>query len=209
MATFFLLSTGAADVLIILTALAVGWPLPLLPAQILWCNVVTNGIADVALAFEPGEKQLFRQPPRDPDAGVLNRLLMERLVIVGVWLAAGVLFMFQRTAGPQMDDLEVARTAALTTLVLFQKVHVFNCRSEHVSIFKKSLLANPLLLIGVLTSLGIHVAAMYIPVTQDLLRLTPLSGETWLTAIAVALTAILVNEAHKTLRAAPGGDRSR
>ncbi len=209
MATFFLLSTGAADVLIILSALAVGWPLPLLPAQILWCNVVTNGIADVALAFEPGEKQLFRQPPRDPDAGVLNRLLMERLVIVGVWLAAGVLFMFQRTAGPDMGNLEVARTAALTTLVLFQKVHVFNCRSEHVSIFRKRFLANPLLVVGVLTSLGIHVGAMYVPVTQDLLRLTPLDGETWLTAIGVALTAIVVNELHKRFRAAPGGARSR
>jgi Ca2+-transporting ATPase len=208
MATFFLLSTGAADVLIILAALAVGWPLPLLPAQILWCNVVTNGIADVALAFEPGERQLFRQPPRDPDAGVLNRLLLERLVIVGAWLAAGVLFMFQRTAGPDMANLEVARTAALTTLVLFQKVHVFNCRSEHVSIFRKSLLANPLLLFGVLASLGIHVAAMYMPVTQDLLHLTPLDAGTWLTAITVALTAIAVNEAHKRFRGAPSGTRS-
>jgi Ca2+-transporting ATPase len=209
MATFFLLSTGAADVLIILTALAVGWPLPLLPAQILWCNVVTNGIADVALAFEPGEERLFRQPPRDPNTGVLNRLLMERLVIVGIWLAAGVLFMFQRTAGPDMDNLEVARTAALTTLVLFQKVHVFNCRSEHVSIFRKSLLANPLLLIGVSASLGLHIAAMYIPVTQDLLRLTPLDGQTWLLSIGVALTAILVNELHKRFRTGPAGPRSR
>ncbi len=209
MATFFLLSTGAADVLIILSALAVGWPLPLLPAQILWCNVVTNGIADVALAFEPGEKQLFRQPPRDPAANVLNRLLMERLVIVGVWLSAGVLFMFQRTAGPGMDDLEVARTAALTTLVLFQKVHVFNCRSEHVSIFRKRFLANPLLVGGVFTSLGIHIGAMYAPVTQDLLRLTPLDGQTWLMAIAVASTAIVVNELHKKFRAAPAGPRSQ
>jgi Ca2+-transporting ATPase len=202
MATFFLLSTGAADVLIILSALAVGWPLPLLPAQILWCNVVTNGIADVALAFEPGEKALFQRPPRPPGEGILDRTLLERLVIVGIWLAAGTLGMFWWLYQDSGSDLTLARTAALTTLILFQKVHVFNCRSEDVSIFKKSLLANKLLFIGVLTSLALHIAALYIPVTQALLRVKPLSGTTWLVAIGIALTAVIVNELHKKLRPA-------
>lgn len=73
MATFFLLSTGAADVLTILVSLALRWPLPFSPAQILWCNVVTNGIADVALGFEPGEKALFRRPPRPVDSATSGR----------------------------------------------------------------------------------------------------------------------------------------
>jgi Ca2+-transporting ATPase len=207
MATFFLLSTGAADVLIILTALGLNWPLPLLPAQILWCNVVTNGIADVALAFEPGEPELYRRPPRPTSEGVLDATLLERLVIVGIWLALGVLgvflwkwgFNFSEWTGSE-ENLTVARTAALTTLVLFQKVHVFNCRSEDVSIFRKSLLANKLLFAGVLTSLGVHIAAVYIPLTQDLLSLAPLDAMTWLIATAVASTAIIVNELHKRLR---------
>lgn len=207
MATFFLLSTGAADVLIILSALMLGWPLPLLPAQILWCNVVTNGIADVALAFEPGQKALFHRPPRPPEEGVLNRNLLERLVLVGVWLAVGVLgvflwkwgFTFSSGAGRE-EQLGLARTAALTTLVLFQKVHVFNCRSENVSLFKKNLLANKFLLIGVLTSLAVHIAALHIPLTQELLSLEPLDGVTWLVAGAVSSTAIIVNELHKRFR---------
>lgn len=207
MATFFLLSTGAADVLIILAALAMGWPLPLLAAQILWCNVVTNGIADVALAFEPGEKSLFRRPPRPPSEGVLDRLLLERLVLVGIWLSVGVLGMFvwkwgfdvQSWTGDE-DKLTLARTAALTTLVLFQKVHVFNCRSEDVSIFRKPLLANKLLFIGVLVSLGVHIAAIHIPLTQQLLSLTPMDAQTWAVATCVALTAIIVNELHKRFR---------
>ncbi len=207
MATFFLLSTGAADVLIILGALGLGWPLPLLPAQILWCNVVTNGIADVALAFEPGETALYRQPPRPPSEGVLDAALLERLVIVGVWLAVGVLAMFLWVWGFDFgtwsgndQNLTLARTAALTTLVLFQKVHVFNCRSEDVSIFRKPLLANKLLFIGVMTSLGLHIAAVYIPLTQELLSLAPLDAQTWLVAGLVASTAIIVNELHKWLR---------
>jgi len=207
MATFFLLSTGAADVLIILAALGLDWPLPLLPAQILWCNVVTNGIADVALAFEPGERALYRRPPRPPSEGVLDYTLLERLVIVGVWLAVGVLAVFLYQWGfdfgswtGREENLPLAQTAALTTLVLFQKVHVFNCRSEDVSLFRKSLLANKLLFIGVMTSLVVHIAAVYTPITQKLLGLAPLSWRTWGLATAVASTAIIVNELHKWLR---------
>ena len=202
-ATFFLLSTGGAVVLVILAALGFDWPLPLIPAQILWCNVVTNGIADVALAFEPGEKALFRRPPRPKSEGVLDRTLLERLVLVAVWLAVGTAAVFYWSWEIRGDDLTVARTMALTTMVLFQKVHVFNCRSEDVSIFNKPLLSNKLLFAGVLTSLAVHIGALYLPVTQDLLGVTPLDGTAWLVAIAVASTAIIVNELHKRLRPRP------
>ncbi len=200
MATFFLLSTAAAVVLTILTTLALDWPLPLLPAQILWLNVVTNGVADVALAFEPGEKALFRRRPRRTDEGILDRHLVERLVIVGIWLAVGTLAVYYWQRSIADESLMMVRTTTLTTLVLFQKVHVFNCRSEDVSIFHQSLLANKLLFLGVLTSLAIHVAAMYIPVTQTLLSIEPLPLTTWAVAGGVALTAIIVNEGHKRLR---------
>ncbi len=202
-ATFFLLSTGLADVLIILLALLLGWPLPLLPAQILWVNVVTNGIADVALAFEPGEKALFRRPPRPKSEGVLDRTLIERLVIVGIWLTIGTLGVFWWSWEIRGDDVDLARTIAVTTLVLFQKVHVFNCRSEDVSLFRKSPLKNKVLLVGVMTSLAVHVGALYWPVTQQLLRFEPLGADAWLIATAVALTAIIPNELHKRLRPRP------
>ena len=202
-ATFFLLSTGAAMVLVMLSALGLNWPLPLLPAMILWCNVVTNGIADVALAFEPGETALFRRPPRPKGEGVLDRTLIERLVVVGLWLAIGTLAVFYWSWDLRGDDLTYARTMALTTMVLFQKVHVFNCRSEDVSLFGKSLLSNKLLFAGVLTSLAVHVGALYWPVTQQLLGVTPIDATSWLVAVAVASTAIIVNELHKRLRPRP------
>jgi Ca2+-transporting ATPase len=200
MATFFLLSTGAADVIVILSALAMRWELPLLPAQILWCNVVTNGIADVALGFERGDKALYRRPPRPPSEGVLDRMMIERLVLVGIWLATGTLAVFWWVNSHRNDGLDLARVAALTTLILFQKVHVFNCRSEDVSIFKKSLFFNKVLFIGVLTSLGVHIAALYIPWTQQVLHFQPLPWRIWAVSVAVAATAIIVNEGHKWLR---------
>ena len=197
MATFFLLSTGAADVLIILGALVARWPLPLLPAQILWCNVVTNGIADVALGFEPGRRSLFRRPPRPPREGVLHKPLLQRLAIVGVWLTAGTLGVFAWIYFVREASLEQARTAALTTLVLFQKVHVFNCRSEDQSIFRTPLLANKVLFAGVLASLAVHVAALYIPWTQNLLSVGPLAWDVWVVISLIALTVIIPNELHK------------
>jgi Ca2+-transporting ATPase len=209
MATFFLLSTGAADILIIVSALGLGWPLPLLPAQLLWVNVVTNGIQDVALAFEPREKSLSTRPPRPPAEGVLDGRLIERLVLVGIWLAIGTLAVFFWQWGGEEANLDVARTAAVSTLVLFQMVHVFNCRSEYGSVFSRSPLRNRVLFVGVLASLGVHLAAIYLPVTQQLLRFTPIDLQTWGVAALVASTAIIVNEAHKRLRPRPESVASR
>lgn len=198
MATFFLLSTGAADVLIILTSLVLRWPLPLLPAQILWCNVVTNGIADVALGFEKGDESLYHRPPRPIDEGVLDRNLIERLALVAVWLTVGTLGIFYWVMVVD-GGIELARTAALTTLVLFQTVHVFNCRSEDVSIFKINLFSNKVLWLAVLTTF-IHIAALYLPWTRALLDFQPLPWQVWVASIVVASTAIIVNELHKWLR---------
>jgi len=179
--------------------LGLRWPLPLLPAQILWCNVVTNGIADVALGFEKGEESLFRRPPRPIDEGVLDGALLERLAFVAVWLTVGTLGIFYWVM-KQDGGLDLARVSALTTLVLFQKVHVFNCRSEDVSIFKKNLFSNKILFGGVLASLLIHIAALYLPWTQRLLHFQPLPWQVWVASISVAATAIIVNELHKRFR---------
>jgi Ca2+-transporting ATPase len=198
-ATFFLISSGAAEVILILTSLGMRLPLPLLPAQILWLNVVTNGVEDVALAFEPGEKEQFRRPPRDPKAGILSRLLIERTAIVGILMAAGTLGMFvwERSGG---STLEYARVTALTTMVMFQIFHIANCRSVQRSAFRKNPLANRFLFAGVVVSLAVHIGAMYFEPTQFLLRLEPLNLQTWFRLTLIALSVIVVVEIHKLLR---------
>jgi cation-transporting P-type ATPase F len=203
MATFFLLSTGVAAVVTILSSFVLGWPLPLLPAQLLWVNVVTNGVSDIALAFEPGEKSLYRRRPRRSDEGVLDRNLLERLGVIGVWLAIATLGVFFWQWGGDEANLDVARTAAVTTMVLFQMVHVFNCRSQEASMLSKSPLANKVLLLGVPGSFAIHVTAMYLSWTQEVLRFTPIDAGTWAVAAAAASTAFVISEAHKRLRPSP------
>ncbi|MFW6126468.1 MAG: cation-translocating P-type ATPase, partial [Chloroflexota bacterium] len=198
-ATFFLVSSGIGELIAILASLGLRWPLPLLPAQILWLNLVTNGIEDMALAFEPGEEAQYRRPPLSPKEGILSRLFIERSLLVGLVMGAGTLGVFAWEWGGGAT-IEYARVAALSTLVAFQILHVFNCRSEGRSAFAKSPLLNRFLLIGTVLSLAVHIGAMYLAPTQFLLRLEPLSLMTWGRIVMVAVSVMLVVELHKLLR---------
>lgn len=199
-ATVFLVSSGFAELVSILGSLAFGLRLPFLPAQILWLNVVTNGVADVALAMEPGEADEFRRPPRDPREGILTARLLERMVVAGLVMAAGTLGMFLLEGGAREETLAYAQVAALTTMVVFQFFHVGNCRSEHRSAFALSPFSNLFLFFGVGASLLLHVGAMHFGPLQRLLQLQPLHADTWLRIGGVALSVVLVVELHKLLR---------
>ncbi|MFW6074006.1 MAG: cation-translocating P-type ATPase [Chloroflexota bacterium] len=197
--TFFLISTGAAEVILILAALTVGWPIPLLAAQILWLNLVTNGLQDVALAFEPGEPDIDDRPPRPREEGLLSALLWERLVVTGLVMAAGTLLLF-RWELDRTGSLEIAQTVALTTMVIFQMFHVGNCRSERRSIFQVSPLSNPPLFIATGAALAVHIGALHLPFMQHILRVQPIPVESWIRIVLVASTILIAIEAHKLLR---------
>jgi calcium-translocating P-type ATPase len=208
--TFFLLSTGAAAVVMFLTALAAGWPVPMVAAQILWLNLVTNGLQDVALAFEPGEPDVLDQPPRDRAEGVMSRLLWERTAVAGVVMAAGTLGMFVWELD-RSESLVRAQTVALTTMVVFQMFQVGNCRSEHRSIFSKSPFSNRFLLAATGAALAIHIAALHLAATQFVLRVEPLDLDTWMRLTAVAATIVVAMELHKRVRRTkfrPSDDRA-
>ena len=91
---FFLLSTNAAEVIVILAALALGWPLPLLATQILWLNLVTDTLQGTPLAFEPGEPDVLRRPPRPLQEGIVSRLIWERIGLSAVVMGVGILALF-------------------------------------------------------------------------------------------------------------------
>ena len=195
-ATFFLLSTAAGEVLAILVTLLAGWPLPFTAAQILWINLVTDSLQVMALSFEPGEPGILRRPPRPRGEGVLTRRLFLRLGGVGLVLVAATLGMFWwtlRTTG----DMATARTVALTQMVVLQFYHVFNCRSLDRSIFSIPLLSNRFLFVSMVAVTLAHLAALYVPFMQRVLRTVPLSAEQWLLMLAVGLVVIVGGELDK------------
>ncbi len=194
--TFFLLSTAVGQILVILTAVVLDWPLPLVAAQILWVNVATNGLQDLALAFEPGEPGLLDQRPRAVSEGIVNLRIIERLFAVGIVLAVGTLGMFWWTLD-RTGDIDLARTAALTQLVVFQFFHVFNCRSLDRSILSVPLLSNPFLFLSVVAAFAAHLAALHLPFLQAVFRTVPLDLETWGIITLIATTVILGGELDK------------
>lgn len=195
----FLLSSGLGQVILILLTLVLLLPLPLLPAQIIWMNLVTNGLQDVAMAFEPPEKGIERLKPRPLKEPVISRLMMERLIIIGVVLALGTLgtFWWQLSEGASIDQ---ARTVALTTMVLFQLFNVFNARSEIRSVFRMNPLSNRFLFISIIASMIAQVLVIYWAPLQAIFRTTPLGLNEWLVIVPVALSVIAVVEVEKAVR---------
>jgi Ca2+-transporting ATPase len=197
--TFFLVSTGAAEIVMILTALGAGWPLPLVAAQILWLNLVTNGLQDVALAFEPGEAGVLRRHPRPRHEGVMSRLLWERTAIAGLVMATGTLALFLWELD-RTGSIASAQTVALTTMVLFQMFHVGNCRSDRLSVFRKSPWSNPFLFLATLAAFVVHAGALYVPATQLVLRVVPVGLDAWIRMAGVAMSIVVAIEIHKVVR---------
>ncbi len=197
--TFFLVSTGAAIVIMLLAALVLGWPLPVLPAQILWINLVTSGLQDLALAFEPAEPGLDEKPPRDPKEGVVSKLLWERTVLAGFVMAIGTLALF-RWEYLRTGSLIEAQTIALTSLVIFMFFHVGNARSDTRSLLQISPISNPHLFTVSAVSLAVHVGCLYFAPTQAFLSVHPLDPPAWIRLIAVASSILVVVEAHKWIR---------
>jgi magnesium-transporting ATPase (P-type) len=194
--TFFLVSTGAAEIVALTSGLMLGWPLVLLPTQILYLNLVSNGIQDVALAFEPAEQGIVDRPPRPVREGVVGRVLWVRTLLVGLVMAVGTLYMF-RWKLDATGSIEAARTTALTTLVLFKTVHLGTVRSERMSVFQVPVTSNRFLLIAATVAFALHVGAMYLPFTQFILGLEPIPSTTWLRAAVVSLSLLVVTELHK------------
>jgi magnesium-transporting ATPase (P-type) len=193
---YLLTAAGIAEVLTVGAAVVVGLPLPLLPVQLLWLNLVTNGIQDVGLAFERGQGEELRSPPRSPKEPIFNRLMLERGVLAGLWMSVVGLTAFVTMLSAGMD-VDHARNNLLLLMVLMQNVDAINARSETRSVFRVPLRNNPLLAVGVLAALLIHLMAMFVPWMGRILYVHPPVADEWVTLPLLALTLLLVMEAQK------------
>jgi len=195
---YLLISTGAAEIVLMILAIATGLPLPLLPAQLLWLNLVTNGIQDVTLAFEPGTGDELCWKPRPPQERIFNRLMIERTAISAL-VMGGIAF---GTFSWLLDhgwSVPSARNLVLLLMVLFENIQIGNCRSETVSAFRLSPFRNPILLVGTLVAQLVHIAIMYVPFGWKVLHTEPITFTTWTILFALALSVIVVMEIHKRL----------
>ncbi|MDP1690228.1 MAG: HAD-IC family P-type ATPase [bacterium] len=190
----YLFSTGLGEVLTIIGALMLGYPLPLLAAQIIWLNFVTDGFLDVALAMEPKESGLLSGTFERPKKYLVDGLMLQRMILMALPMMLGTLFLFQKYVE---TDIGKAWTISLTTLAVFQWFNAWNCRSESRSFFRTDFFSNRFLIAATAVVVSLQMFAVYTPFFQRFLHTVPLGFNEWLMIIAVATSIIWVEEVRK------------
>ncbi len=180
----YLLSCNAGEVLTMLLAVLAGLPLPLMPIQILWMNLVTDGLPAMALGVDPYDRDIMTRPPRRPWESIFAHGMAWRIIISGTVIGLGTLLAFW--IGLSMGDVALARTMAFNTLVFFQLFFVFTCRSEFHTILEAGLLTNPYLIGAVLISATLQLAVDYVPFLQTIFHVVPLKGIHWVYILAIS-----------------------
>jgi len=198
----YLLSSNSGEVLAIFVALLIGGPLILLPVQLLWINLVTDGLSAVALGLEPSHAGTMDRPPRRKDEAILSGAGLAHVLALGTWIGAVTLLLFRLhfDAGDPAS-LATAQTMAFTAIVVAEKINVFNFRSLSAPLTSIGLFTNPWLLAAVLLSLALQALAVYAPFMQRALHTVPLAPLDWVWMVLAAAPIFLVPEAVKLLRA--------
>jgi Ca2+-transporting ATPase len=196
----FLLSCNVSEVLVMLFATLIGLPLPLLPIQILWMNLVTDGIPALALAADPKAPDLMKRPPRRPEARLLDGGRLLAIGGEGSMLGLIALGVFSYSLYGLHRELDQARTVAFAVMVVVQLVHVFNCRSERLSLFQLGVGTNRALVWAFLLSLVVQVAVLTVPAAAPIFKVAPLPIEDWVLMGATGLLPFVVMESIKLLR---------
>lgn len=196
---YMLISTGAAELLTVAMAIITSLPLPFLAVQLLWLNLVTNGIQDIALAFEKGDTDVMRMPPRKPDESIFDKLMTSQIIVSGLVMACLAFASWYLLIYEFGYNEKHARTVVMMLMVFMQNFHVLNCRSETKSLFSLPVKDNYLLFAGIFIAQILHISASYIPGLNTTLQLEPIAMTEWLILLPTAASIVLVMELFKWL----------
>lgn len=191
----YLFSTSAGETLTIIGALIAKLPVPVLPAQIIWLNFVTDGFLDVALAMEPKEKNLLTRPFRKPGKYLLDSSMTLRMVLMASTMAAVTLPLFALFL--HTEGIAKALTISLTCLAVMQWYNAWNCRSDTRSLFTMNPFGNLYLIGATVVVVLLQVLAVYHPFFQNILHTVPLSLDEWELVLLAGLPIIVVEEIRK------------
>ncbi len=200
----YLLSCNMGEVLVMFLAAFMGLPLPLLPIQILFVNLVTDGLPAMALGIDPPDPSVMERKPRPPQESVFARGLGTKIAFRGILIGVSTLAVFILSLGPWGMGLREARSMALAALILSQLFHVFDARAEDRSFLEVGLFSNPWALMAVFSSTAMLVAVLYVPWLQHLFKTDPLTGGDWVIVVLasgfIQLLAALRDLALRPLR---------
>ncbi len=188
----YLLSSNLGELLTVFSAIMIGLKLPLIAIQILWMNLVTDGLPALALSVDKPEPHIMNKPPRNPKEHIINKISVFNMLLVAIIMAIGTLLLFNYYI---KIDLRYAQTVAFTTLIMFQMFNVLNFRSDH-SIFKTSLLENKKLIYAILGSIALQFLIIYTPISS-IFKVTQLTLFDWFLIILVSCSVLVIFEIKK------------
>ena len=198
----YILSSHMGEVMVIFVNIVIGGPLILLPVQILWMNLVTDGMTAIALGAEPGEPDRMSRPPRDPQERLPNRQGIYMIFAAGAYIAAAAAALFYANLGDGSEAAIIrAQTIAFTGMIVLEKVNVLNFRSLKHPLRTVGFFSNKWLLLAIAVTVGAQVCAVYVPFLQTALHTVALSGQDWFIMLMVALPLFIIGEFAKWLAA--------
>jgi magnesium-transporting ATPase (P-type) len=200
---YLLISTGAG--LVVTVALSIFFmntaQMPFIPVQLLWLNLVTNGIQDIALAFEKGDISVMKKAPRRPGESIFDKLMTLQILWSGAWIAAlsfGLWYILVNIEGYNTEEEMVhARTVVVMLVVLLQNFQAINARSETKSFWKVPIKNNYLLIGSIVIAQLLHISASYIPGLNTVLQLDHIRIDEWLKLLPTAFSLVVVMELFK------------
>jgi Ca2+-transporting ATPase len=182
----YLLSCNAGEILVMFVSSLIGWPMPLLPVQILWVNLITDGLPALALGVDPVDPNIMQQPPRPTIEAVVTKQRVFLMLAQGAFIAFCSLLAFGFVLFVEQEGLERARTAAFIVLACSQLFHSFNCRSMTESIFKVGIFTNKKLIVANLVSFLLQMAVVYVPFLQTVFKTSSLGLFDWALVILIS-----------------------
>ncbi|GGI97436.1 calcium-transporting ATPase [Alicyclobacillus cellulosilyticus] len=198
----YLLASNVGEILTMFAAMLAGLPLPLLPIQILWVNLVTDGLPAIALGVDPAEADIMNRPPRRVDEGIFAQGLGVKILSRGVLIGLVTLGVFIWSLRVQSGSLARAQTLAYITLTLAQFILVFDCRSVHGGIFKRNLFENRWLILAVASSLALFLLTIYVPPIAKVFGTVRPTSVEWLVALGAAALPTFTLSARRAGRKA-------
>jgi len=197
----YLLASNSGEVIAIFVNILLGGPLILIPVQILWMNLVTDGMTAVALGVEPAEKGIMKRPPRGVDEPILDRYGMIMIALLGGYVGLATLWLFHHylVQDPENGVL-LAQTVAFTGIIILEKMIVLNFRSLREPINAIGFFSNKWLLGAIALTVGLQAGAVYLPFLQEALHTTAMGWEDWGIIVLVALPIFIITEIYKWVR---------
>lgn len=196
----YLLSCNAGEILVMFVASLFKLPLPLLPIQILWVNLVTDGLPALALGVDPIDKKIMQRPPRMKNESVISWQMGGTMLMQGAFIAFCSLLAFYLVYFVEGEGIERARTASFIVLACSQLFHSFNCRSTHESIFSLGFLTNSKLVYATLLSFILQMSVVYVPFLQTVFKTKPLGLFDWVMVLVISSFTLWAMELVKLYR---------